>query len=263
MSEFQPDSPLAEVLPSPNHGPRLGPGLDAIVLHYTGMATGAAALERLCDPAAEVSAHYVVAEEGRIFQLVPETRRAWHAGQSFWAGATDLNSASIGIEIVNGGHDFGSPPFPDAQIAAVIALCQDIARRHAVPARRILAHSDIAPGRKADPGERFPWARLAAAGVGHYIPPHGLGEDSPLALGAAGEQVAALQRDLAAYGYGLVINGRYDATTEAAIVAFQRHFRPARVDGKADLSTRNTLRDLLALEPLALGLKHPREKKIL
>ncbi|MGP8233764.1 MAG: N-acetylmuramoyl-L-alanine amidase [Methylovirgula sp.] len=217
-----------------------------IILHYTGMATGAAALERLRDPAAEVSAHYVVAEDGRIFQLVPEVRRAWHAGKSFWAGETDLNSASIGIEIINGGHDFGSPPYPDVQIAALIALCRDIVRRHAIPARRILAHSDIAPGRKADPGELFPWAKLAAAGIGHYVMPHRVGGDTPLALGAEGEEVATLQRDLAAYGYGIVISGRYDAETETVVAAFQRHFRPARVDGKADLSTLATLRDLLA-----------------
>ncbi len=246
MQDFAPDSSLAAALPSPNHGDRGEQVPRAIVLHYTGMATGAAALERLRDPAAQVSAHYVVEEDGRIFQLVPEARRAWHAGKSFWAGETDMNSASIGIEIVNGGHDFGSPPYPDVQIAAVIALCRDIARRHAIPARRILAHSDIAPGRKADPGELFPWAQLAAAGIGHYVTPHRLGGDPPLTLGAEGEEVANLQRDLAAYGYGVVISGRYDAETETAVAAFQRHFRPARVDGKADLSTLSTLRDLLA-----------------
>lgn len=246
MSDFVPDSPLGTVLPSPNHGPRADRRPDVIILHYTGMATGAAALARLCDPASQVSAHYVVEEDGRVLQLVPEARRAWHAGRSFWAGETDMNSASIGIEIVNGGHDFGMPPFADAQIEAVVALCRDIVRRHEIPARRILGHSDVAPGRKADPGEKFPWAKLAASGIGHYVPPHPIGDDSPLAQGTKGEAVAALQRRLAAYGYGVRVSADYDAQTADAVAAFQRHFRPARVDGKADLSTRETLRDLLA-----------------
>jgi N-acetylmuramoyl-L-alanine amidase len=245
MSEFPPDYRHAEVLPSPNHGARLR-APDAIILHYTGMETGAAALARLRDAAAEVSAHYLVEEDGRIFQLVPEAQRAWHAGQSFWAGETDMNSASIGIEIVNGGHDFGTPPFPDKQIEAVIALCRDIAERHNISARRILAHSDIAPGRKADPGEKFPWAKLAAAGIGHHVPAYPIGDDVPLVLGASGEAVADLQRQLAAYGYGVPVSGHYDPATADVVAAFQRHFRPARVDGYADRSTRATLQDLLA-----------------
>lgn len=219
----------------------------AIVLHYTGMETGAAALERLRDPASEVSAHYVVEEDGRIFQLVPEDRRAWHAGKSFWDGETDVNSASIGIEIVNGGHDFGSPAFPDAQIEAVIALCRDIAQRHGIEPQNVLAHSDIAPGRKADPGELFPWAKLAAAGIGHYVPPRPLGSDMGLSLGDEGAEVWDLQRKLVAYGYGLDVTGVYDDKTEKVVSAFQRHFRPARIDGKADLSTRKTLDDLLGV----------------
>ena len=246
MKDFAPDYSLAKVLASPNHGPRRDREPDAIVLHYTGMATGAAALARLCDPASDVSAHYVVEEDGRIFQLVPEAFRAWHAGKSYWAGETDMNSASIGIEIVNGGHDFGSPPFPDAQIEAVIALCRDIAGRHDIPPQNILAHSDIAPGRKADPGERFPWAKLAAAGVGHYVPPHPPGDDKGLSLGDEGATVWDLQRKLVAYGYGLEVTGVYDEATQNVVTAFQRHFRPARVDGSADLSTRMTLRDLLS-----------------
>ena len=203
-------------------------------------------MARLCDPETEVSAHYFIDEDGVILQLVPEARRAWHAGQSSWAGESDMNSASIGIEIQNGGYEFGAPVYPDAQIDAVIALCRDIALRHKIRPARILAHSDIAPSRKLDPGEYFPWERLAAAGVGHFVRPHPLGEDAPLAPGAVGEKVQALQGMLAAYGYDVDAGGAYDAKTQAAVAAFQRHFRPARVDGKADLSTLRTLRDLLA-----------------
>lgn len=246
MQALVPDSSLAQALPSPNHGPRGDRKPDSIILHYTGMETGAAALERLRDPASEVSAHYVVEEDGRILQLVPEARRAWHAGKSVWAGETDMNSVSIGVEIVNGGHDFGSPPFPDTQIEAVIALCRDIAQRHKIPADRVLAHSDIAPGRKTDPGERFPWATLAASGVGHYVPPHPVGGDAGLSHGDEGSAVWDLQRKLVAYGYGLEVTGVYDAQTQAVVAAFQRHFRPGQVDGRADISTRKTLDDLLS-----------------
>jgi N-acetylmuramoyl-L-alanine amidase len=246
MSVFDPDSALIrEVHPSPNHAARRGKTADSIILHYTGMASGAEALARLCDPAAEVSAHYFIAEDGAILQLVPEARRAWHAGQSYWAGETDMNSASIGIEIQNGGHAFGVPRYPKAQIEAVIALCRDIAHRHAIAPQRILAHSDIAPGRKIDPGEYFPWDKLAAAGVGRYVEPHPIGDDVPLVPSAVGEKVEALQTMLAAYGYDVVV-GPYDAKTAQAVAAFQRHFRSARVDGKADRSTIETLRDLLA-----------------
>jgi N-acetylmuramoyl-L-alanine amidase len=244
MHEFVCDSPLAQAMPSPNHGARGERKPNAIILHYTGMPTGAAALVRLCDPASGVSAHYVVEEDGRIFQLVPEARRAWHAGESFWGGETDMNSASVGIEIVNGGHDFGTPLYPDAQIDAVIALCRDIERRHKIKPARILAHSDIAPGRKADPGEHFPWAKLAAAGVGQYVSPHPLGPDGGLSRGDEGAEVWDLQRKLVAYGYGLEVTGVYDETTQNVVAAFQRHFRPARVDGNVDVSTRKTLEDL-------------------
>lgn len=249
MTAFPPDSPLVRrVHPSPNYAPRRGK-LDLILLHYTGMASGAAALARLCDPAAEVSAHYFVAEDGDILQLVPEAHRAWHAGESFWAGETDINSASIGIEIQNAGHALGAPAYPKVQIEVVIALCRDIARRHAIAPVRILGHSDVAPGRKIDPGEYFPWGELAAAGVGRYVEPHPLDRDMPLARGAAGETVEVLQQMLAAYGYDTSVSGAYDAKTVNAVAAFQRHFRPARVDGKADLSTIETLRDLLAERP--------------
>jgi N-acetylmuramoyl-L-alanine amidase len=249
MSDFITDTPLAEPLPSPNYGLRQGREPYAIILHYTGMATGAGALERLRDPKSEVSAHYVVEEDGRIFQLVHEAYRAWHAGKSFWADETDMNAVSIGIEIVNGGHDFGLPAYPDVQIEAVIALCRDIAQRRGILPENVLAHSDIAPDRKADPGELFPWAKLAAAGVGHYAPPPPFGSDAGLRLGDEGAEVWDLQRKLVAYGYGLEVTGVYDDKTEKVVTAFQRHFRAARVDGKADLSTRETLQDLLLSEP--------------
>jgi N-acetylmuramoyl-L-alanine amidase len=246
MTGFDPDNGLVKAVhPSPNHGARRIKGPDSIVLHYTGMASGAAALARLCDPAAEVSAHYFIDEDGGIVQLVPEARRAWHAGQSCWAGQQDMNSASIGIELQNGGHEFGAPAYPEAQIGAVIALCRDIISRHAIVPSRVLAHSDIAPGRKIDPGEYFPWGALAAAGVGHYVTPHPIGGDAPLERGAAGEKVEGLQKMLAAYGYAINVSGQYDETTEKVVAAFQLHFRPARVNGRADCSTIMTLRDLL------------------
>ena len=248
---FPPDSALvAAVAPSPNHGERRGGGApDMIVLHYTGMESAAAALARLCEPAAEVSAHYFVHEDGRIIQLVAEARRAWHAGESVWAGDADVNSRSIGIEIVNPGHEFGYPDFPDKQIEAVIALCRDIIARHSIRADRVLAHSDVAPLRKQDPGEKFPWPRLHRAGVGHWVKPAAIAKGPALAPGERGEAVASLQSMLARYGYGIAVTGDYDEATAAVVAAFQRHFRPARVDRITDGSTLTTLTDLLAARP--------------
>ena len=242
MDSFPPDSALvAFVQASPNHGDRRDRAPDCIVLHYTGMPTAEGALAQLCNPKAEVSAHYFVFEDGRVAQLVPEERRAWHAGRSSWFDDTDLNSASIGVEIVNPGHDGGLPPFPDAQIDAVIALCRDVIARHAIAPERILAHSDIAPGRKVDPGEKFPWARLAAAGVGLWREP---APDMPglaLGSGATGAAVSSLQRDLRALGYGLEETGHYDARTKTVVEAFQRRWRPQRIDGVADVGLRTTI----------------------
>jgi N-acetylmuramoyl-L-alanine amidase len=250
MSEFHPDTALVEAVhPSPNHGARRGSAPDAIVLHYTGMASAEVALARLCDAAAAVSCHYLIFENGAIYQLVPEARRAWHAGTSFWAGESDMNSASIGIELANGGADFGSPPFTQAQVEAAIALCRDIIARRKIPPQRILGHSDIAPFRKSDPGEAFPWASLAQAGIGHYVEPVPIGDDRPLIRGSTGAEVEALQDMLAVYGYDIAVTALYEERTEAVVTAFQRHFRPARVDGKADRSTLATLRALLAALP--------------
>jgi N-acetylmuramoyl-L-alanine amidase len=252
MSDFPADSPLvADVVPSPNHKERVGEGRpDMIVLHYTGMATAADALERLCSlDAPQVSSHYLVYEDGRILQLVPEARRAQHAGISSWEGETDINSRSVGIEIVNPGHDLGYPDFPDRQIAAVIALCRDILKRRPMRADRVVAHSDVAPSRKQDPGEKFPWARLHDAGVGHWVNPVPPGEAPGPSLGDSGAAVAELQAALAKYGYGIPSIGQFDRAMHEVVVAFQRHFRPASVDGVADGSTVETLRRLLAARP--------------
>ena len=241
---FAPDHKGVRVVPSPNHDARTTP-IDILLLHYTGMRTAEAAFERLIDASAKVSSHYLVYEDGRIDQLVAETRRAWHAGVASWKDATDINSRSIGIEIVNPGHDFGYRDFPDAQIDAVIALCRDIIARRNIPAARVLAHSDIAPARKQDPGEKFPWGRLAAAGIGVWVEPSPIREATTLKPNDRSPQVAELQRALARFGYAADITHLYDQATSEVVTAFQRHFRPARVDGLADRSTVATLQRLL------------------
>ena len=232
--------------PSPNFDERKGP-VDILLMHYTGMETAEAAAERLCSAEARVSAHYMICEDGQVIRMVPEELRAWHAGVSSWAGETDINSRSIGIEIVNGGHDFGCPPYPEAQMRVVEALSREIVERWNIPARRVIAHSDVAPARKADPGEWFDWARLARAGVGLWVEPEEIVEGPSLAKGERGDHVADLQFMLADYGYGVEVMGRYDETTEQVVTAFQRHFRQAKVDGVADISTIMTLRRLLEL----------------
>jgi len=244
---FAPNSPLARrVLPSPNFGERRAPARpDCLVLHYTGMPTADSALALLCDPEAEVSAHYFIWENGEIAQLVAEDKRAWHAGVGRWGGSDDINSASIGVEIVNPGHDGGLPPFPPAQIEATAALARDIIARRGIKPQRVLAHSDVAPARKRDPGERFPWDALARAGVGQWVEPAPLGGPPLFGPGSEGPPVRALQAMLALYGYGIALTGVYDAPTRAVVAAFQRHFRPARIDGEADASTVATLRALI------------------
>jgi N-acetylmuramoyl-L-alanine amidase len=239
---------VAQVVPSPNHGERKdGRRPDLILLHYTGMQDPNAALSLLAGSGSEVSSHYFVFEDGRVLQLVEEDRRAWHAGVSSWAGETDINSCSIGIEIANPGHDHGYPDFPARQIAAVTALCRGILTRYTIPAERILAHSDVAPARKQDPGEKFPWRMLHDSCVGHWVKPAPLTEEGPmLSAGHRGDEVAALQAALRDYGYGLEPNGIFDNATTEVVTAFQRHFRPQRVDGVCDASTRKTLDDLLA-----------------
>lgn len=246
----KPESPVAGgVVPSPNHGERLGPPPDMLILHYTGMETASAALQRLANPLSEVSAHYFVFEDGRVVQMVPEGRRAWHAGLSAWSGERDVNARSLGIEIANAGHAGGLPPYPERQVEAVIALARDLTARWSIPPERVLAHSDIAPERKEDPGELFPWNRLAEAGIGHFVKPVPIRDGRFFAQGDSGPPIEALQAMLALYGYDQPVTGMFDGRTHAVVTAFQRHFRQARVDGVADASTITTLRDLIAALP--------------
>ena len=251
MKAFTPDSSIAsDVIPSPNYGERnKGRTADMIVLHYTGMPDVEGAIAQLCTPGTDVSAHYIVLEDGRIVQSVPEARRAWHAGVSTWAGEEDINSCSIGVEIINRGHDWGYPDFPLRQIAAVIALCRGIMLRRNVPAYRVLGHSDIAPGRKKDPGEKFPWHSLANSGVGHWVQPAPITRGDALRLGTISDDVQNMQTAFARYGYGIPVTGKFDGATMEVVTAFQRHFRPDRVDGVADHSTMATLHALLSSLP--------------
>lgn len=235
---------------SPNFNDRKLP-VSMLILHYTGMENGVTAKARLCDPAAEVSAHWLVHEDGMTDRLVEEDKRAWHAGRGSWNGITDVNSASIGIEIVNGGHnvplaDGSLPPYPDAQILAVIKLAKDIIERHDIQPRNIVGHSDIAPERKEDPGEHFPWAGLAAAGVGIW--PGDLPEDDRI-LFEAGDRdrgISIIQRGLADLGYGASVTGCLDEPTQAIIRAVQRRYRPAKIDGIIDMQVMEVLKRLSA-----------------
>ena len=255
MKTFTPDTSVAsDVIASPNYGERSKDREpDMILLHYTGMPDAQGAIDRLCTAGTDVSAHYIVLEDGRIVQCVPESKRAWHAGASSWAGEEDINSCSIGIEIVNGGHDWGYPDFPLRQVAAVIALCRGIMLRRKVPSHRVLAHSDVAPARKKDPGEKFPWHSLANSGVGHWVQPAPILRGEALTLGASSEDVQNMQMALAKYGYGVPVTGNYDGPTMDVATAFQRHFRPERIDGIADHSTLTTLHALLASLPRSTG----------
>ena len=228
---------------SPNFDARRAPP-DMVLLHYTGMPTGAEALARLRDPEAKVSAHYLIEEDGKVFSLVAEERRAWHAGLSFWKGERDINAVSVGVELVNPGHEWGYRAYPDAQIEALIELLDEIRGRWEIPDGRILGHSDVAPERKTDPGELFPWKRLAQAGHGLWLePPSAPGP--ALSLGDDGTGVFALQAGLTRLGFDSAPSGQFDAHTQTVITAFQRHWRPDRVDGVADGETRARLVHLL------------------
>ncbi len=251
MNGFEADYRGARVRPSPNFGERKGSGADMIILHYTAMETARAAEDWLCHQVSEVSSHYLVDEDGSVVQMVREADRAWHAGKSSWKGDGDINSLSIGIEIANPGPLAGSPPFEPAQIDAVIALCADITRRLRIRPERVLGHSDVAPGRKIDPGEKFPWNVLHARGIGHLVVPAPVRGGRFLSQGDRGQPVEALQSMLALYGYGIAISGEYDAETETVVAAFQRHFRPLLVDGVADRSTIETLHALIGSVPAA------------
>jgi N-acetylmuramoyl-L-alanine amidase len=233
-------------LPSPNHDERpAGTPIDSIVLHYTGMRTAREAIDRLRDPVARVSSHYVVDEDGTVFRLVPEDRRAWHAGVSYWRGCSALNDRSVGIEIVNPGHEHGYRDFPVLQLVSVCDLCLSLLSRHAVPARNVVAHSDIAPDRKEDPGEKFDWEGLARNGVGLW--PDGVRD---LGTGGAVRDAASLRNvraALADIGYRVAPEGALDPALSSVLRAFQRHWRPEAVTGQAD---GGTLARLLAVARL-------------
>jgi N-acetylmuramoyl-L-alanine amidase len=220
-----------------------------IVLHYTGMTSGRAAVDWLCNPASKVSCHYLVDDDGTIVQMVDETLRAWHAGVSSWRGEIDINSISIGIEIQNQGHSAGCPVFPTVQMRRVAALCSEIMARYGFGFDQVVAHSDIAPGRKVDPGEAFDWEWLHSQGVGQCVVVQATAGEM-LRKGDDGKAVAALQRDLATYGYGIEATGQFDDRTRIVVEAFQRRFRRSRVDGIADAQTQGILQRLVAVTPL-------------
>jgi N-acetylmuramoyl-L-alanine amidase len=245
---------------SPNYGsrgdaPNIKP-INTLVLHYTGMQSGAAALDRLCDPEAKVSSHYLVEEDGTVWRLVAELDRAFHAGVSYWQGERDLNYVSIGIEIVNPGHEWGYREFPDPQMMAVEALCKDILSRHRIPPDRIVGHSDIAPDRKADPGELFDWPRLAKAGIGLWPTPAAeLTRRRGTGVGPA-QRMAGLS-DLARIGYSVAAG-----TEQVAIAAFQRRFRPARWDGLLDGETLGRLLELRMAVEAAQAARAPTRRGV-
>jgi N-acetylmuramoyl-L-alanine amidase len=238
--------------PSPNFFERKSGLIDILLLHYTGMPICEGAIEWLCNPKSEVSSHYTITESGDIYRHVDEKFRAQHAGLSFWAGESDINSRSIGIEICNPGHDHGYRDFPKKQIAVLIDLCHEIIARHKIPLQRVLAHSDVAPTRKRDPGEKFPWEKLAQKGIGHWIKPEPLGKKGvSFKRGDRGAHISAMQRMFSIYGYGIDISGIFDEKTEFVVTAFQRHFRQKHVDGIADPSTIATLHKLIKALPAA------------
>jgi len=216
-------------LPSPNCNARALP-ISMVVLHYTELPLDAA-LARLTDPAAEVSAHYVISEAGEVIRLVPEDSRAWHAGASYWRGTRDVNSASIGIELDHPGHALGYRPFADAQIDALLPLLHRIVKAHDIPRANVVGHSDVAPARKIDPGELFPWHRLAE---GHLCLPR----PKTLELGDPFDNDGAFYLALERFGYDITDG-------PAAVAAFQRRWRPEAIDGLVDGECRAILFQLL------------------
>jgi len=230
---------------SPNWNDRPeGASIDTVVLHYTGMKSCAGALARLCDPAAQVSAHYLIDEDGSLFQLVAEQHRAWHAGVSRWQGRDNLNHHSIGIELVNPGHEFGYRPFPEAQIHSLLQLLAGIQERHLIPRANFVGHSDIAPERKSDPGELFPWALLAEKGYGIYSWLNACDTTVILQKGNQGEEVNKLNQQLGVVGYHGFDYDTFGGGTERVIKAFQTHWRPAAVTGIFDKGTAMVLNEI-------------------
>ena len=253
MPEESADKPLRadsqfvdRVIPSPNFGERRQENPpEMAVLHYTGMKNAEVALRRLCCRDAEVSSHYLIRENGEIIQLVAEDQRAWHAGNACWRGIKDINSRSIGIEIVNRGHEHGYVEFPDVQMESVVRLLGDVVARNRIKPENILAHSDIAPLRKQDPGELFDWHSLHKAGLGIWVKPAPVRPGNQLEMGQEGDGVLSYQLALKKLGFEIEANGKFDQLTFACTTAFQRHFRQEKVDGIADKSTIDTLNKLL------------------
>ncbi len=260
--------------PSPNFDERGGRAIELLILHYTGMPSGEIAIRRLSDPQpragdyafpwerpddpdkilGRTSAHYVVEEDGTILRLVPEEKRAWHAGLGAWAGGADLNARSIGIEIVNGGHDFGLPDYPYEQIEAVTDLVSDIVKRHRLKLHQVVGHSDVAPLRKADPGEKFPWRHLAFHRLALWpADDFQIADVEALERGDRGPEISALQKTMNEIGYVLDVDGIFGPATEAAIKAIQRRFRTAQIDGIADGETLAIISDI-ARQTLALNV---------
>jgi len=215
--------------PSPNFNDRKLP-VSMLVMHYTGMIDGASAIRRLTSSDSGVSSHYVINEDGTVLRLVDEGKRAWHAGASYWRGVTDVNSASIGIEIVNPGHEFGYRPFPDDQVSAVVRLANEICKRHDIPRANVVGHSDVAPARKQDPGELFPWDKLARLNLALTRPER--------AVTDPGWTDSAFLIALERFGYDI-------ENKLAVVVAFQRRFRPELIDGTIDGQSRAILFRLL------------------
>lgn len=210
--------------PSPNFGPRRGGARpDMVVLHYTGMETCAVAVARLCDPTAEVSAHYLIADDGNVLRLVDEAARAWHAGVAAWGGVADVNSRSIGIEIANPGHELGYPPFAERQIAALETLLADVLARHAIPPERVVGHACVAPERKRDPGEKFDWRRLALRGLSVW-------QDPPSGSDASAPDAARFQAAARRFGYRVPQSGDWCAETRQVWGVFAMRFMPGAVD---------------------------------
>lgn len=253
------DSPcVGACVAAVNHEPRrFGRRPDMLVLHYTGMRTASGAVDWLTRAESRVSCHYAVDEHGLVTQMVAEDLRAWHAGVSHWAGEEDINSCSIGIEIHNPGHQIDYREFPPEQMSAVEALCVDIVRRNRIPPGRVLGHSDVAPLRKDDPGEKFDWRRLSRSGVGVWVEPAPLAGDLGLVPGTCGEDVRAVQERLRRIGYGITTTGQYDEPTRRVVLAFQRHWRQGRTDGHADSSTLITLSRLEAALGVDCGSTRP------
>ena len=235
--------------PSPNHDGRpTDQPIDMLILHYTGMESGQAALNQLRDPEKKLSSHYVVEEDGTVFRLVPEERRAWHAGISHWRGHSPLNGRSIGIEIVNPGHRWGYRDFPVLQLASVCDLCLGILSRHPIPARNVLAHSDVAPDRREDPGEKFDWPQLAQEGVGLW--PDGVPDLGPMKAARDAASLREVRRALTNIGYLVAPEGPLDPALSTVLRAFQRHWRPEAITGQADAGT---LARLIAVARLCSG----------